>query len=94
MTHADLAARLAEHYGPDPGLVGAEDGTEDDYGDLLCETYEALVGPMDGTEDDALWQHFQQIAGRSRCTTYEGWLAELQATVDIYGKDGTCAEQS
>ena len=76
------AYRLRESYGADPQEVGAEEGTEDDYGDLLSETY-ALLGGNDA--DDLLWQHFQDVAIASRCTDWDSWLAELSAALTIYG---------
>lgn len=81
MTSAELdvaAAKLVEAWGPDPQKVGAIDGTEDDWGDLLCQAAEAL-GIDPGAVDDEEWQHFQDVAYACRETTMRAWLGQVAA---------------
>ncbi len=78
-----LAEQLRETYGPDPSDVGAIDGTEDDYGDLLNDVWDALLPDCD--QDDELWQDFQKVALDSRATNWDAWLAPLEAFASIYG---------
>ena len=71
------AAELERQFGPDPQVVGAEDGTEDDFGDLLTEA--ALLLGRDPEEmPDEAWQRFQDAAAACPETTMVGWLAHLQ----------------
>ncbi len=72
------AQRLIEIYGPDPQEVGAEDGTEDDYGDLLLDAAEEIGWPYESMSDEE-WQHFQQVALDCRSTNMQDWLAHLAA---------------
>jgi hypothetical protein len=62
------AARLEQVYGPNPQDVGAEDGTEDDFGDLLSEAAEFLHENVEDVEDAAL---------DSEATRMEAWLTDL-----------------
>ncbi len=82
MTLEELAEELAAVYGPNPQDVGVEDGTEDDFGDLLSDAWAGLGGP---DEYDDRWDRFGQIAAESTCTTYEPWLAELRVALDQGG---------
>ncbi len=78
MPSNDLAERLTEVYGPDPSKVGAIDGTEDDWGDLINEAAEGLgFDPEAMSQDD--WDHFQNVAAECRSTNMADWLAHLAA---------------
>ena len=68
---------LERQFGPDPQAVGAEDGTEDDFGDLLTEAALLLGRDPDAMEDEE-WQRFQDAAAACPETTMVGWLAHLQ----------------
>jgi hypothetical protein len=69
---------LREAWGDNPQLVGAEDGTEDDWGDLICDAA-CVVGLDPETMSDEDWDHFQLVALESRATTLTAWLAPLEA---------------
>ncbi len=72
------AERLIDVYGPDPQEVGAIDGTEDEYGDLLIEAAELLGHPFE-TMSDEDWQHFQNVAANAQATGMREWLEVLAA---------------
>lgn len=76
----DIAAELESIYGPDPSAVGAEDGTEDDFGDLICEAVQRLGYSLEELSDEA-WQHVQGVAAASQTTTMTGWLAAVEAAL-------------
>lgn len=73
MDREDLGYLITLH-GPNPQEVGAEDGTEDDYGDLLNDAWDFLGY---GDFEDARWQRFQTAAQNSTATSMEVWLAEI-----------------
>lgn len=72
------AAELVERHGPDPQMVGADDGTEDDFGDLITDAATLLGRDPEAMADDD-WQHFQDVAVECRSTTMIDWLAHLAA---------------
>jgi hypothetical protein len=78
------AARLAEVYGPNPQDVGAVDGTEDDYGDLLGEALEHSLGL---TVEDLSTEAYDRLqsAADSEATTMIDWLLILEHTADGLG---------
>lgn len=78
---ADAVRYLKTIYGEDPSEVGVIDGTEDDYGDLLCEAYRLLGGGDDPDFDDDRWQEFQTVAQASYATAWGDWLLELAPVV-------------
>jgi hypothetical protein len=78
-----LLVELAGRYGDDPQAVGAADGDEDEFGDLCSDVYGQLGGDQD---DDPTWQHFLDVATASRTTSWDPWLAELEAVITIYGR--------
>lgn len=78
---ARVAAALEATYGPDPQEVGAVDGTEDDFGDLVSEAAKLLGRDPDAMGDED-WQHFQDVAVECRSTDMAGWVAHLQAITD------------
>lgn len=84
MNLAEIEQQLVATYGPDFTKI-APDGNEDEFGDLIADTFAALTG-VDGLDHD-LWDHFDDVACCSRATTYTAWLAELAAVVDIYGRE-------
>lgn len=75
------AARLAEEYGDDPQDVGAEDGTEDDFGDLVSDLADFLFGfePSDS----------QFSAVEEAATDYEGttMLGLIEHVASVLGLD-------
>ena len=73
---------LAARYGQWVQDVGAEDGTEDEFGDLCSEVYAQFGGDH---EDNPAWQHFLDVATGNRATTWDAWLAPLEATITTYG---------
>jgi hypothetical protein len=75
---SSVAEELAAIYGPDPSLVGAADGSEDDWGDLLVDAATRLGVDL---EDVEAWEHFQAVAIECRATTMDAWLAHLEAAV-------------
>jgi hypothetical protein len=79
---ADLAAakRLADIYGSDPSAVGATDGTEDDFGDLINDALSELGRPCD-TLDDKAYDHVQAVATECRATTMPEWLDHIEAAL-------------
>lgn len=74
-----LAAELESDHGP---FASVKPG--DEFGDLIADAYDHLVGK----HNDDLYQHFNDVACASRATTYDGWLAELQAVAAIYRTEG------
>lgn len=73
-----ISAELAEHHGPNPQEVGAADGYEDDWGDLVYDAAVAL-GHAPETMSDADWQHFQDVASNCQATNMAAWVAHLEA---------------
>lgn len=72
-------ARVRETYGDNPQAVGAEDGTEDDFGDLIADTLNAL-GLVDDREpeyDDAAWQRADDAATYCDSESLEEWARVL-----------------
>lgn len=76
----DAVAELVGIYGSDPQAVGAEDGTEDDFGDLVCDAVELLGYPFE-TLSDETWDHVQDVAAAAQATTMDGWLAIIDAAI-------------
>lgn len=78
-----LAERLVETYGDDPQEVGAEDGTEDDFGDLLSEAIKGLGYDAEALidTDEARWERVQEAASVSTETDMSTWLGELAAAL-------------
>ncbi len=74
-----IAAELTTQWGNDPQRVGAEDGTEDDFGDLISDAARLLERDPDLMSDED-WMHFQEVAAGSRSTTMRAWIEELAAT--------------
>lgn len=65
MEAARIARELYPVYGDRPAAVGAADGTEDDFGDLLCDVL-TRAGVYDAvTEDQARWDAVQDAAGEA-----------------------------
>jgi hypothetical protein len=74
----EAAAVLVVAHGPNPQMVGAEDGTEDDFGDLVHDAALRLgLDPEEMTDEE--WQDFQDTAAGCQSTTMVDWLAHLQA---------------
>lgn len=81
MTDLEAAgSRLQEMYGPDPTLVGAEDGTEDDFGDLIVDALDALGHDYTELSDEDA-NHAEDVASACRATTWPEWLAHLEAAL-------------
>lgn len=78
MPDQDMIDRLVAAYGDDPQQVGAQDGTEDDFGDLLLDVAEELGRPVDSMSDED-WQHFQDVAANCQSTNMGDWVAHLEA---------------
>jgi hypothetical protein len=78
-----LAATLIERYGEDPQEVGAEDGTEDDFGDLISEAVSGLGYDAEAMfdTDPARWERVQEAASVSVTTDMTTWLGELAAAL-------------
>lgn len=69
-----VASLIAAH-GPNPQEVGAVDGTEDDYGDLLLDVAEYMGYYY---EDDPVWQRFQEVATGSTATDMATWIEDIR----------------
>jgi hypothetical protein len=65
-------------YGDNPQEVGLEDGTEDDFGDLINDTLVRL-GVSDPTAlPEETWERVQDAAGDSQATTMEQWIHDIR----------------
>jgi hypothetical protein len=65
-------AQVRETWGDDPQAVGVEDGSEDDFGDLVSETFEALGFDLDEAGDDT-WQRALAAATYCDSENLEEW---------------------
>lgn len=75
-----VAVELAREFGPNPQQVGATDGTEDEWGELLvAAAMELELQPEHMPE--AEWHHFQDVANACQSTTWPEWVAHMQAAV-------------
>lgn len=74
------AEELTDRYGPNPQDVGAEDGTEDDFGDLIHDAVQILGLDTDRVPDD-LWQAIQDAATNTDATDMDGFLDAILAVL-------------
>lgn len=89
LTPEQMAAldRVRDVYGNDPQAVGVEDGTEDDFGDLISETLAALgAHPLDsddplepGTPTGDAWERVQAAAPYCDAEDLTDWARVLLA---------------
>lgn len=66
---------LISTYGVFPQEVGREDGTEDDFGDLICAVAEILG--ID-SEDQVVWDRVQNAAAASTAQTMSKFIDEIE----------------
>ena len=76
----DTARFLEGIYGSDPSEVGAIDGTEDDFGDLIGDCVTSLTGGDDEL-DDATFERVQDAAQDTPLTMIE-FVRQLAAALD------------
>jgi hypothetical protein len=77
----EYAKELRDAFGTEnPQTVGATDGTEDEFGDLICSVANQLgIESDDDGSGEEQWRRLDLAIGESEATTWSGLLADVRA---------------